>query len=101
MSDGRQRRNIAVIPPIVQESQQRTQPTPASSEDRFSMDWSSIRTESPLVRMLPQGISVRERGQEINQTAIQTSQPSSEPTHMGITENTLQEDLSSTTPLAQ
>ena len=53
------------------------------------MDWSSIRTGSPLVRMLPQSILVRDRGQEINQTAIQTSQPSSEPTCMGVTENTI------------
>ena len=55
----------------------------------FSTDWSIIRTGSPLVRMLPQSILVRERGQEINQTAIQTSQPRSEPTQMGVTENTL------------
>ena len=51
--------------------------------------------------MLPQSISVRERGQEINQTTIQTSQPRSEPTQMDVTENTLQEDLPSTTPPAQ
>ena len=65
------------------------------------MDWSSKRTGSPLVRMPPQSILVRERGQEINQIAIQTSQPSSEPACMGVTENTLQEDLPSTTPPAQ
>ena len=65
------------------------------------MDWSSIRTGSPLVRIPPQSILVRERGQKINQTTIQTSQPGSEPTQMGVTENTLQEDLPSTTPLAQ
>ena len=58
------------------------------------MDWSSIRTGSPLVRTLPQSISVRERGQEINQpTNTWTSQPGSEPTQMGVTENALQEDL--------
>ena len=50
--------------------------------------------------MPPQSISVRERRQEINQTTIQTSQPGSEPTQMGVTENTLQEDLPGTTPLA-
>ena len=65
------------------------------------MDQSSIRTGSPLVRTPPQSILVRERGQEINQTTKQTSQPRSEPTHMGVTENTLQEDLPSTTPPAQ
>ena len=50
--------------------------------------------------MPPQSILVRERGQEINQTTIQTSQPGSESTQMGVTENTLQEDFPSTTPLA-
>ena len=50
------------------------------------MDWSSIRTGSPLLRMPPQSILVRERGQEINQTTIQTSQPRSELTLMGVTE---------------
>ena len=64
------------------------------------MDWSSIRTGSLLVRMPPQSILVRERGQEINQTTIQTSQPGSEPTQMGVTDNTLHEDLTITTPLA-
>ena len=72
-----------------------TQPTPAPSEDRFFTDWSSIRMRSP-VRTLPQSISVRERGQEINQTTILTSHPGSEPTQMGVTDNTLHEDLPST-----
>ena len=100
-SDGRGRRDVPVSSPTVQESQQRTTPTPAPSEDNFFMDWSSIRTGSPLVRMPPQSILVRDKGQEINQTTIQTSQPGSEPTKMGVTENTLQEDLPSATPLAQ
>ena len=100
-SDERERRGIPISSPTVQESQQRTPPTPAPSEDRFFMDWSSIRTGSPLVRMLPQSILVRERGLEINQTALQTSHTSSEPICMGVTENTLQEDLPNTTPPAQ
>ena len=54
------------------------------------MDWSSIGMGSPLVRTLPQSILVRERGQEINQPTIQTSQPGSEPIQMGVTENALQ-----------
>ena len=37
---------------------------------------------SPPVRMPAQSISVRERGQEINQTTILTSQPGSEPTQL-------------------
>ena len=101
VSDGRGRRDVPVSSPAIQESQQRTPPTPAPSEDRFFMDWSSIRMGSPLVRTAPQSILVRERGQEINQTTIQTSQPGSEPTQMGVTDNTLHEDLPSTTPLAQ
>ena len=71
-------------------------PTPAPSEDRFFMDWNSIRMRSPPVRMPPQSILVRERGQEINQTTIPTSQPVSEPTQMGVTDNTPHEDLPST-----
>ena len=101
VSDGRGGRDVPISSPAVQESQQRTPPTPAPSEDRISMDWSSIRTGSPLVRMPPQSISVRERGQEINQPTIQTSQPGSEPTQIGVIENAPQEDPSSTTPLVQ
>ena len=101
VSDGRRRRDIPVSSPTVQELQQRTPPTPAPSEDRFFMDWSTIRTGSPLVRMPPQSILVRERGQEINQITIQTSQPGFDPIQMGVTENSLQENLPSTTPLAQ
>ena len=65
------------------------------------MDWSSIRTGSPLVRTPPQSILVRERGQEINQTALQTSHPISGPTHMGVIEDTLWEDPPTTAPPAQ
>ena len=49
------------------------------------------------MRTPPQSILVRERGQEINQTTLQTSQAGSEPTQMDVTENTPQEDLPSTT----
>ena len=87
VSDGRGGRDASVSSPAVQESQQRTPPTPAPSEDRFFMDWSSIRTGSPLVRMSPESILVRERGKEINQPTIQTSQPGSAPTQMGVTES--------------
>ena len=65
------------------------------------MDWSSIRIGSPLVRMPPQSILVREGGQEINQTAPQSSHPISGPIHMGVTEDALQEDLPTTAPPAQ
>ena len=51
--------------------------------------------------MPPQSILVRERGQEINQTALQTSHPISGPTHMGVTEDALQEDPPTTVPPAQ
>ena len=42
-----------------------------------------------------------ERGQEINQTTPQTSHPISGQTHMGVTEDALQEDLPITAPPAQ
>ena len=101
MSDGKGRRDIPVSSPTIQGSQQRTPPTPAPFEDRFFTDWSSIRTGSPSVRMPSQSVLMRERGQEINQTTILTFQPRSEPTQMGVTDNTLHEDLPSTTSLAQ
>ena len=101
VSDGRGRRDIPVSSPTIQESHKGPHPLLPNLKTDFSWIGSSIRTGSPLVRMLPRSISVRERGQEINQTTIQTSQPRSEPTHMGVTENTLHEDLPSTTPLAQ
>ena len=100
-SDGRGRRDVTVSSPAIQESQQIAPPTPAPSEDRFFMDWSSIRMRSLPVRMPPQSISVRERGQEINQTILPTSQPGSEPTQMGVTDNAPHEDLPSTTSSAQ
>ena len=69
-SDGRGGRDVPVSSPVVPEPQQRTPPTPAPSEDRFFMDWSSIRMGSPLARTSPQRILVKERGQEINQPTI-------------------------------
>ena len=101
VSDGRGRRDVPLSHPAIKESQQRTQTTPAPSEDRFFTDWSSIRTGSPLLQMPPQSILVRERGQEINQPTIQTSQPESEPIQMGVTENAPQENLPNTTTLVQ
>ena len=97
----RGRRDLTVSSLILQETQQMTPPTPAPSEDRFFTDWSSIRTRSPPVRTPPQSTLMRERGQEINQTTIPTSQPGSEPTHMGVIDNTPHEDLPRTTSLAQ
>ena len=89
------RRNGQVLQVIEEEEEtsQMTPPTPAPSEDRFFMDWSSIRMRSLPVRTPPQSISVRERGQEINQTTIQISQPGSEPSQMGVTDNAPHRDL--------
>ena len=42
--------------------------------------------------MPPQSVLVRERGQDINQPATQTTQPGLEPTQIGVMENALQED---------
>ena len=44
---------------------------------------------------------MRERRQEINQTALQTSHSSSGPTRMGVTEDVLQENLPTTAHLAE
>ena len=99
-SDGRGRRDITVSSPTIQESQQLTTPTPVPSEDRFFTDWSSIRTRSPPMRTPAQSTLMRERGQEINQATILTSQPGSEPTQMGVTDNAPHEDLPLATSLA-
>ena len=100
-SDGREGRDIPVSSPTVQESHQRTPPTPAPFDDRLFMDWSSIRTGCPLVRTPSQSILVRERGQEINQSTPETSHPISGQTHTSVTEEALQEDLPTTAPPAQ
>ena len=101
MSDGRRGRDVPVSSPTIQGLHHRTPPTPAPSEDRLFMDWTSIRMGSPLVRTLPQSILVRERGQEINQPTIQTTQLGCERIQMGVTENALQEDPIVTTPTTQ
>ena len=100
-SDGREGRDITISSPADHGSHQRTPPTPAPSEDRLFTDWSSVRTGSALVRMPPQSILVAERGQEINQIAPQTSHTIFEQTHMGVTEDALQENLPTTAPPAQ
>ena len=65
------------------------------------MDWSSVRTGSPLVRTPPQSILVGERGHETNQIAPQPSHPITEQTCIGVAEDALQENLPTTTPTAQ
>ena len=62
MSVGGRGRDI----PVEWESLHRTPPTPAPSEDRFFMDWSSLESGSPPVRMPPQGVLVREIRPDIN-----------------------------------
>ena len=44
------------------------------------------------MRTPPQSVPVRERGQDINQPTVQTTQPGLEPAQIGVTENALQED---------
>ena len=56
---------------------------------------------SPLVRTPSQSVLVRERGQDINQPAAQTTQPGLEPTQIEVTENALQEDPIVSTPRTQ
>ena len=91
-SDGREGRDIPVSCPTVQESQQSTPLNPAPSEDRLFMDWSSIRTGSPLVRMPPQSIPVKERGKKLIKQLYRHPILCSGPTCIGVTENVLQED---------
>ena len=98
MNVGRRGGDIPVSSPAEQESPHRTPPTPAPSEDRFFTDWSSIGMGSLLERTPPQSVLVRERGQDINQPATQTTQPGSEPTQIEVTENALQEDPIVSTP---
>ena len=98
-SDGREGRDIPISSPAAQGTHQRTPPTPAPFEDRLFTDWSSVRTGSPIVRMPPQSILVGERRQEINQIGLQTSHSISEQTHIGVTEDALQEDFSTNAPL--
>ena len=86
---------------VGQESPHRTPSTPAPSEDRFFMDWSSLRSGSPHVRMPPQSVPVREIGPDINQPVNQTTQPGSEPIQIGVTENALQEDTIVSPPRTQ
>ena len=93
MSIERRGRNIPVSYPTVQELPHRTPPPPAPSEHRFFTDWSSIGMGYPLVRTAPQSVVVRERGQDINQPAAQTTQPGSEPTQIGVTENAFKKIL--------
>ena len=61
-------------------------------------DWSSLGSGSPPMRMPPQSVLVREIGPDINQPVKQTTQPGSDPTQIGITENALQEDTIVSTP---
>ena len=101
VSIGRRGRDVPVSFPTEQESPHRTPPTPAPSEDRYFTDWSNLGMGSPLVRTPPQSILVRERGQHINQPTAQTTQPGSEPTQIGVTENAHQENPFVSTPRTQ
>ena len=88
----RRGRDVPVSFPTEQELPHRTPPTPAPSEDRIFMDWNSIGMGSPPVRTPSKTVLVRERGQDIDQPAAQTTQPGSEPAQIGVKENALQED---------
>ena len=101
MSVGQRSRDVPVSSLTEWESPHRTPPTPAPSEDRFFTDWSSIGTGSPLMRMPPQSVLVREMGPDINQPATPNTQPGSEPTQIGVMENALQEDPIVSTPRTQ
>ena len=63
------------------------------------MDWSSLRSGSPLVRTPPQSVLVGdalttlgiEGGHEINPITLQPSHPISEQTHIGVAGDVIQE----------
>ena len=100
-SNGRGRRDIPISSPTAHRLHPKTLPTPASSEDRFVMDWSSIRSGSSLVRSPPQSISAGdaltthgiEGGHETDQIALQPTQLIPEQTHMGVADDALQGNL--------
>ena len=90
-------------------SHPRSLPTPAQSKDRLFMDWSSIRSGSPLERSPPQSISVRdvlttpgiEGGHETDQITPQPSQLIPEQTHIGAADDVTQENLPTTPSVHQ
>ena len=86
--------------PVGLEILQRIPPMPVPSEDRFT-DWSSLGLGSPHVRTPPQSVPIRETGPDINQPPNQTTQPGSEPTQIGVTENALQEYTIVSSPRTQ
>ena len=53
------------------------------------------------MRTPPQSVPLREIRPDINQPAIQTTQPGLEATQIGVTENALQEDTIVSTPRTQ
>ena len=65
------------------------------------MDWSSVGSGSPFVWTPPQNILLGERGHKTNQIAPPPSHPISEPTHMDVAEDALQENLPTATPTVQ
>ena len=71
----------------------RAPPTPPTSEDRLSTDWSSL--DSPHARTSPQNASVREIELDINQPDNQTTQPGSEPAQIEAMGNAFCDNVSS------
>ena len=108
-SDGRGRSDVPISSPMAHSQQPWIPPTPAPSEDRLFMDWSSIRSESPPVRTPPQNIPVggvlttseMEGMHETGQTALQPPQPISEQIHMGTADNAIQEKFPTTPNIHQ
>ena len=107
-SDGRRRNDAPISSPTVQ-GQLRTPHTPAPSEDRLFIDWSSIRSGSPPVISPPQGIPIGdilmtpriERIPKTDQPAQQPSQPISEETHIGAGDNGVQGNFPTTSTTHQ
>ena len=103
-SKGRRRSDAPISSPTAHNQQPRIPPTPAPSEDRCFTDWSSIGSESPNVLQPPQSVPVgdvlmtpRIEGiHKTDQTALQTSQPTSQESYMGAPSGTIQENFPTT-----
>ena len=65
----------------------RVPPNSLPVETRSSTDWNSLDT--PRVRTSPQIASVQNTGHNIDQPDNQMGQPGSEPEHVGVMENTI------------
>ena len=104
-SEGRRRGDAHIYSPIAQNRHPGTPPTPAPSEVRFFTDWSSTGSRSLPVVPPTQSVPIEETSItpgmgdacEIEQAALQPSQPISQRSHLNASGQAFQVDL----PLVQ